>query len=160
MKMGIGFIQTNPLFPKLFFNASVTMFPSSTRAEIYAVLAALCIVPIGCAVDIFTDSQNVIYGMQQILDKNFLGFTSLRKDNNYLLWLNIFDLISEKGLTVICNKVKAHTDNVLNNEVYLLAKKGFSKNPFIYNVYFISKDKYIFNWSHVNIDSNVRQFVK
>ena len=71
------------------------------------------------------------------------------------MWLNISHIINEKNLTIICHKVKAHIDDVLNNEVNLLAKKGLSKNPFIYNIDFISKDKYIFNWSHVNIDSNV-----
>src|ERR1700722_8099414 len=98
--------------------------------------------------------------MQQILDENFLGFSSIRKDNNYLLWLNISYMICEKCLTIVCHKVKAHTNDVLNNEVNQLAKKGLFKNPFTYNIELISKDKYIFNWSYVNIDGNIRQFVK
>src|ERR1700722_12285868 len=69
-------------------------------------------------------------------------------------------MICKKDLMIVCHKVKAHTDDILNNEVDLLAKKGLIKNPFIYNIDCISKDKYIFNWSHVNIDGNVHQFVK
>ena len=63
--MGIGWIQvdTDNDIPSRTFSAQVQLFPSALRAEIYAVLSALCTAPKFCVVTIVTDNKNVEVGL-------------------------------------------------------------------------------------------------
>jgi len=59
--MGIGWIQVdtdNDILSRT-FSAQVQLFPFALRAEIYAILSALCTAPKFCVVTIVTDNKNV-----------------------------------------------------------------------------------------------------
>ena len=79
-KMGIGWIQCDSRTSTIGrFSAQVERFPSSTRAEIYSILSALCTVPFQCSVSIKTDSQATVNLFQLLLEGNSLFNTNQQR---------------------------------------------------------------------------------
>jgi len=73
-----AFIETNS---SIRYTSRISNWPSSTRAELYAILLALLICPQNSVVDIFTDSQCAIQGITEWLK----GGKKWTKFNNNLL---------------------------------------------------------------------------
>src|SRR5436190_23603111 len=88
------------IYPIRTFSAQVCQFPSALRAEIYAVLSALCTAPPQCIVKIFSDNTHVLSGINFLLANSKLS----------LLWAAIHYVITEQDLMLECEWVKAHTD--------------------------------------------------
>ena len=91
--MGIGWIQTSTYgyIPIRTFSAQVCQFPSALRAEIYAVLSALCTAPPQCIVKIFSDNTQVLSGINCLLANSKLSPAQLQSyfPQNHLLWAAI-----------------------------------------------------------------------
>ena len=122
--MGIGWFIANTEIHQQKFQASIKTFPSSTKAEIYAVLTALIICPENSRVNIYLDSQNTINNFNKIIIENSLTNKQILKIPNCWIWLTIKEIIDTLQLQVQLNKVKAHSKNELNDLADLLAKEG------------------------------------
>ncbi|POG77078.1 hypothetical protein GLOIN_2v1550909, partial [Rhizophagus irregularis DAOM 181602=DAOM 197198] len=83
-------------------------WPSSTRAEIMAVLTCLIVCPPNSLINIFTDSQCTIDTFTSLSNYKI---TPRRKQkiNNIILWQAIQQIIAEINLQVRFTKVKAHS---------------------------------------------------
>lgn len=100
--------------------------PSSTRPELYAIMAGILNCPTNAKITIFTDSQNAIENINKIFTQSFWNDRQIIK----LVNLDIYDLlykinINFKG-TLEFVKVKAHTGIKLNEEADQLAKQACS----------------------------------
>ena len=71
MKMGLSWLLADPNDPQLKFSASCKLFPSSSRAEVFAVLSALCVTSEYTTVHIHTDSQVTYDGLNIISSDSF-----------------------------------------------------------------------------------------
>ncbi|RHZ76162.1 hypothetical protein Glove_202g50 [Diversispora epigaea] len=68
--MGLGWIipeSMNPIENDIRFKCYVDHFPSSTKVELLAIITVLAIVPAGSIVNIFTNSQNTINIVEEII---------------------------------------------------------------------------------------------
>ncbi|GET66519.1 RNA-directed DNA polymerase from mobile element jockey-like [Rhizophagus irregularis DAOM 181602=DAOM 197198] len=81
-------------------------WPSSTRAEIAAIHAALTVTPLSSTVTIHTDSQSAIDGLRLCATFSYSNSRLYYKTTNFELWAIIERLISSKSLSVMAVKVK------------------------------------------------------
>jgi hypothetical protein len=56
----ISFLQTGETAPRISFSATIDLWPTASRAELFAIFAALLTAPLECSVTIFTDSKSSI----------------------------------------------------------------------------------------------------
>ena len=96
------------IYPIRTFSAQVCQFPSALRAEIYAVLSALCTAPPQCIVKIFSDNTHVLSGINFLLANSKLSPAQLQSyfPQNHLLWVAIHYVITEQDLMLECEWVK------------------------------------------------------
>src|SRR5207249_2917210 len=92
LEMGIGWTLYDPRMNELLsFNSSITLWPSSTRAEMMAVATMLYILPSYSNCHIYLDSECVSRTLIQYLSEP-LAWTNdkIVKLNNFLIWKFIF----------------------------------------------------------------------
>ena len=123
-KIGIGWFLANTDLQVEQFTASTSKYPSSTKAEIFALLTALLVCPKNSQVNIYIDSNNTINRFNKIISNDVLTYTQLLKLPNYEVWLNIKHIVENLLLRVQLHKVKAHSNDKLNDKADMLAKQG------------------------------------
>ncbi|GBB83909.1 hypothetical protein RclHR1_10570007 [Rhizophagus clarus] len=100
------------------FTTTIENWPSSLRAELFAILLSLIVSPYGCRVNINTDSQNSINIIQRIYNNPIFSIRNyFRFPNNNIVINNIVSIIKAKNLTLRFNKVKAHNNNYFNERI-------------------------------------------
>ncbi|GES84981.1 ribonuclease H-like domain-containing protein [Rhizophagus clarus] len=110
------------------FQCSTAHLPSSTKAEVLAILTAIIASPTHCHVTIHTDSKNAIDSFNKT-GRNNLSQRRIMKLNNFSLWILIHRLIKTKSLRVDMFKVKAHSGQLHNDQADRLAKDACSNLP-------------------------------
>ena len=108
------------------FSAANIEWPSSTKAEIIAILSALLVVTSNSNVVIYTDSQNAIN--QYNCYKLELSFKRKLKITGYLIWEIILYLTTKYNINLKLIKIKSHVGNWRNDYADALAKKGLSES--------------------------------
>ncbi len=98
---------------------------TNNRMELLATINALKQIQTNKQIEIYTDSKYVKLGITEWINtwiKN--NWQNSKKENvkNKDLWIELYDL--NNLLNVKWNWIKAHSGNVLNEEVDLLAKKA------------------------------------
>src|SRR5579871_6052546 len=97
-------------------------WPSSTRAELVAILLALIIAPKFGEVTLYIDSTAAIYTVEKI--KRGISHRQWLKMNNQVVCLQIHTLIKDKAFNKLeLIKVKAHSGIVGNEKADLAAKQ-------------------------------------
>jgi ribonuclease HI len=118
--MGIGWIiQHNN--QNIEFKACTHKFPSSTRAELMAMLTVLTVIPKQTQVTIFCDSKAAIQGVQNILHNNVKACRNLK---NIHILSNIQHISQTQQIQIKLTKVAAHTGIVGNETADKLAKSA------------------------------------
>ena len=141
------------------FNAKTKSWPSSTRAEIIAILITLLVVKKHSVVNIYTDSKNTISTFNSYKTK-FSNYRSYIKLDNQIVWELIFKVIEMLDLKVIMHKVKAHSNNKWNDRADEEANEGRDKDTLLLIKNSYSKHKYQMQYYGINIDTNPRSFIK
>ena len=107
------------------------------------------------------DSQNCIDNYTYLLTNNPKQ-THKRwlKMNNWLIWSTIIDTVKKKNIKLTLTKVKAHSNNLLNDKADILAKEA-SQLP---SISWTQSRKYkiqtIPKWKEIIIDIAPRNFIK
>ena len=100
---------------------------TNNQMELTAPIMALKKLPKGSKVQIFTDSKYVKYGITEWINnwkKNGWKTTDKKAVKNKELWMELDNL--SKRFDIEWNWVKAHSTDILNNEVDLLARSSAS----------------------------------
>ncbi|GBB91969.1 hypothetical protein RclHR1_19460001 [Rhizophagus clarus] len=162
--MGIRWHITQPSTPlPITFSGSCKHFPSSTKAEAYAICTALLICPSRSKVHIYTDSLCCINTFHTITKRLTTPRRQL-KIPNHNIWFIIAKIIAVNSLTVQLHKVKAHSGNQNNDKADILAKAGFTSTHSIEinrkhlpnNIQFIWDQ----HQDNIVVDQNVRHITR
>ena len=98
---------------------------TNNRMELLATINALKKIKSNNEIQIYTDSQYVKLGITEWINtwiKNKWQTSKKEEVKNKDLWIELYDL--NNSLNIKWNWIKAHSGNVLNEEVDLLAKKA------------------------------------
>src|SRR6266508_4659336 len=125
MKMGIGWTTAFADLNNLTFHAAVTNNPSSTKAELIAIITALITSPPHVTVSVYTDSQCCVDHFNRLhsspASTTHYNFAS---HPNYLQWAILLEMINTLSLTVTLTKVLGHSANHYNDIADHLANTG------------------------------------
>src|SRR6266540_4738586 len=114
--MGIGWTTAFDNVDNITFHDAISGNPSSTKAEIIAILTALITCPAHVTINIYTDSQCCVDHFDR-LKHTFSNALRYKKSlyPNYLHWDIIFELISTLSLHVSLFKIQGHSNNHFND---------------------------------------------
>ncbi|EXX58326.1 ribonuclease H-like domain-containing protein [Rhizophagus irregularis DAOM 181602=DAOM 197198] len=137
-------------------------WPSSTRAEIAAIHAALTVTPPSSTVTIYTDSQSAIDGLRLCATFSYSNSRLYYKTTNFELWTNIEHLISSKSLSVTAVKVKGHSGNFYNDYTDSLANSAHSSPSAILlsDLDHVSPYDFLLKYDDILCESNSRRLFK
>jgi ribonuclease HI/endonuclease/exonuclease/phosphatase family metal-dependent hydrolase len=156
--MGIGWIQVENEEEISKFNTQTIGWPSSTRAEILAILTILLVVQEQSTINIYTDSKNAIHDFEAYKQKS--NYRTYIKMDNQIVWELIFRLIEMLDLNVSLHKVKGHSNDTWNDRADEEANHGRNANSMIIVKNSYSKYHYQMQYFNINIDMNPRSFLK
>ncbi|EXX64690.1 ribonuclease H-like domain-containing protein [Rhizophagus irregularis DAOM 181602=DAOM 197198] len=161
--MGFAWIEVSNYsdttsIPPVAFMDALSFNPSSTKAEVYALLTTIISVPNGSKVDIYTDSLNVIDTFHKVTNK-LTSIRQLLKCNNNISWRLIDTLINKKQLLVSLHKVKAHSDDRLNDMADNFSNMARSLPPIEINPTQLPGSLMTPLWASIApLDRNIRKF--
>jgi ribonuclease HI len=120
--MGYGWILLTEK-EEILFQGKIEKFPSSTRAELMAILTVLVtLAPHTCAM-IYSDSQAAIQGIKTRVSQHSKYKQRLK---NLIILENINKVISQEKLQIIWEKIPAHAGIENNERADILAKQALS----------------------------------
>ncbi|GET55807.1 hypothetical protein GLOIN_2v1783661 [Rhizophagus irregularis DAOM 181602=DAOM 197198] len=137
-------------------------WPSSTRAEIAAIHAALTVTPPFSTVTIHTDSQSAIEGLRLCATFSYSNSRLYYKTTNFELWAIIERLISSKFLSVTAVKVKGHSGNFYNDYADSLANSAHTSSSAILlsDLDQVSPHDFLLKYDDILCESNPRRLFK
>jgi ribonuclease HI/uncharacterized protein YlaI len=132
--MGIGWIIKNNNQKTIAeFKGETSLTPSSTKAELSAILSAISTINFNKKINIITDSQNAITNIkkrhQTLLTKNTKEKKNQMKTPNTLLIDTIIELLTIKNIKWKLTKIKGHSNNPGNDKADELATIDLSTTP-------------------------------
>ncbi|CAB5373729.1 unnamed protein product [Rhizophagus irregularis] len=162
--MGTGWVIINDKNEVILeCSSSITDWPSSTRAELGAILSAILVLQTGQRANIFTDSQAAIDSINHTRINLTNGKNKIRiwcKSNNYSIISSIINLIDSKHLEIKLIKVKGHSGVKGNEEADRVAKNDTGKSTCITINDSQQKDlKYDLYWNGKRVDRHIRKFI-
>lgn len=116
--MGAGWILKNS---EISFGCGISCFPSSTRPELLAIFTAILATPANKILNIYSDSQAAINGINNAIFNQHKSNKILRQ-HNYNIIYAIQEVITAKSITLLLHKVKGHSDDLWNAAADSIAK--------------------------------------
>ena len=106
--MTFAFLQTNPSSRDVSFQGCIENWPSSTRAELAAVVSAILVSPPNCDVIINTDSNSIISHFNELSTYN-VSSCFIMKEMDNLLWTVLREVLHFNNINLTFQKVRAHS---------------------------------------------------
>ena len=156
--MGIGWIQLVNQTITHTFQAQIKYWPCSYKAELVAVLSAICTAPRNCSIHIYTDSQSVISKYE-----NLTSISQIPKFLNisyWSIWNTLLNLIKSYKLTITFHKVIAHQDNEFNNKADYLARHHDTSPYLLFESNNIYNFQFTLSTDNLPIELPIRHSVK
>ncbi|GBC11459.1 RNA-directed DNA polymerase from mobile element jockey-like [Rhizophagus irregularis DAOM 181602=DAOM 197198] len=155
---GTGFFQSIAAYAY----GIIHNWPSSTRAEIAAIHAALTVTPPSSKVTIYIDSQSAIDGLRLCASSSYSNSRLYYKTTNFEFWALIEHLISSKSLSVTAVKVKGHSGNFYNDYADSLANSAHTSSSAILlsDLDQVSPHDFILKYDDILCESNPRRLFK
>lgn len=119
--MGIGWVQVYENSIQHTFSAPIQNWPSSYKAELIAILSAICTCPRGSIIQIYTDSQSIISKYTKITTHP-PNINKIYSHNYWPIWQTLLNLIKSYSLKITLYKITAHSNNIFNDLADSLAK--------------------------------------
>src|ERR1051325_10111771 len=165
MVMGSGWLVHNPANDNRPWvscqHRSFPFWPSSTRAELSALVSFLLMCPPALKINLFTDATSIINGLHQILYLPLIFRKLQLRKHNYILWNMVATLIHTQQLDIRTFKVKAHSGNPGNTQADELAKAGsIAQSSLSCPDSSSSNLPYIPYFQDIPIDADIRHLVK
>jgi ribonuclease HI len=160
--MGFGWTLQGSNNQQYTFQGQTNNFPSSTRAEITAILTLIVIIPDNSSITIFTDSQAAL----QAINKSFHISPSqgLRKYKNWPLLDKIIETCHNRNIHLTLEKVLAHAGIPGNEKADLLAKvdplSGMQPGEKLLSLNNTNnhRSRITTKWNNIDIDIPIKNF--
>ena len=159
VRMGIGWIQVQENTPREEFSAQISNWPSSTRAELIAIVTAIYTCALNSTVTIYTDSEATIKRFHSLKNPTMTNRRKLKIPNN-IMWSILLEIIARNKLNVFLKKVKGHSHDPHNDRADSLAKEGRNKNIIGINPQSITCHRLTFKWNETIIEGSIRAHFK
>jgi exonuclease III len=155
-------IQQNHL---LDFVSSSDYNVNSIKAETWAILVTVLIVPYDSFIVIYTDSDAVFNNYHQLpKEERLLRCRQIFKlDHCGMLWANILEIMNKKNILMQIEKVKGHSGISGNERIDLLIKEGHEKSEDLglsLKKQPLECIRYSPYWNKIPIEQNIRKFIK
>ncbi|RHZ89506.1 hypothetical protein Glove_13g249 [Diversispora epigaea] len=163
--MGLGWVipATNDIIHNIEFRCTMEQFPSSTKAEIMAMLTAIAVAPTNCNIEIFSDSQGAINIINNIITTSKEAKIKTN-DNNMILTYAAQQIIQDLGVQISLFKVKAHSGVKFNEIADRLAQVSITspfQDPRIsINSSALNQIKTIPMWNGLVLDYSIKTVIK
>jgi ribonuclease HI/endonuclease/exonuclease/phosphatase family metal-dependent hydrolase len=157
--MGIGWIQIYNNSPIQNYSAQILNWPSSYKAELIAILSAICTCPRNSNIDIYTDSQSVTSKYSK-LTSSTLPSNKTYSYNYWPIWHTILNLIKSYSYKLTFHKVTAHSDNIFNNLANNLAQQHQNSFTLLFNHNNIYNPSFSLQYETYNIEQPFRRTIK
>ncbi|GBB83920.1 hypothetical protein RclHR1_10590002 [Rhizophagus clarus] len=143
-------------------HGTIRHWPSSTRAEVAAIFAALSVSPVDSTISIYTDLQAAVDGLRLCASSSYTNSRLYYKTTNFELWASIECSIRAKRLTVFPVKVKGHAGNYWNEFANSLANSAHHSDDaiFLSMAIFTSSHNVCLVYDDVVCESNPRHLFK
>jgi ribonuclease HI len=171
--MGLGWVIYNQEGKTLAeFKGKTDTTPSSTKAELTAILVATLTIPHNKKVEIITDSANAINILNKALRTTGNESTAhqknankklLNKAHNRILATTIIEILRKKNIQYRLTKVKSHTGNRGNDRADSLARISLAKedrDDITFNLKNSTSNKVLIRWNQKELDVPVSTLVK
>src|ERR1044071_6468121 len=160
--MTFAFLQTNPRSREVSFQGCIENWPSSTRAELAAVVSAVLVSPPNCAVIINTDSNSIISHFNEISTNFHVSPRYIMKETDNLLWTILREVLQINNITLTFQKVRAHSGDLYNEKVDKLSKAAHNNQDI--NILMVNASQFdtmnvLPKWKKFNIETNFRKFI-
>jgi ribonuclease HI len=137
---------------------------SALRAELFAILSTLIVLPNNSTVNIYTDSEIIVNNFNIYKNYGFLltARQKLKIRSQNQLWMIIMEIIVSLSLIINIHKVDAHSSNVFNNIIDKEVKAAHDNVQHMgINLKGQSIDNFIWYpmWKNINIEQNLRKFL-
>ena len=156
--MDLGWINAHN--QSLIFQASATIWPSSTKAETLACLTTIFTARPISKVELYTDSQVTIQGFHHSLCPKYSTIRKWKKSLNYPIWLAFNHIIQILHLDLHWTKVKAHNDDHLNTIADCLAKEAINSPIVSIDYTTISTLHLMLQYNHFTIKESSHHTIK
>ncbi|GBC01126.1 hypothetical protein RclHR1_04080004 [Rhizophagus clarus] len=167
VSMGWSWVQVIPDAGYLnsvatYTHGTIRNWPSSTRAEIAAIYAALSVTLEDSVISIYTDSQAAIDGLRSCASSTYTNSHFYYKTTNFELWAAIECCIQAKRLSVLSVKINGHDGNYWNEFANSLANSAYqSDDAFLLSEAIISSSHTVrLVYDTVTCESNPRRLFK
>jgi ribonuclease HI len=157
--MGIGWTQIYNNSPIQNYSAQILNWPSSYKAELIAILSAICTCPRNSNIDIYTDSQSVITKYSKLISST-LPSNKAYSYNYWPIWHTILNLIKSYSYKLTLHKVTAHSDNIFNNLANDLAQQHQNSFILLFNHNNIYNSSFSLQYETHNIEQPFRRTIK
>ena len=159
--MGIGWIIKTENQDITFQARTNQSFPSSTRAELLAILSALITIPPNTTVELYSNSQAAINSIQTQMLPNR---NKQQKQLKYQITLdNIKQIITSLNIQLNLHKIKAHTGNMDNETADKLVKQAIDTLQLyqsIDNNITSESPKIISTWNKISLENPISTVIK
>jgi ribonuclease HI len=160
-RMEVTWLQTKGPNQDNSFTTGITDWSSAYRTELAAIILAVLTVPQTSKVEIVTDSASCISIYNRLIKPD--ARRTIRwwiKEKNWSLWMRLIEIIRKKKLQVHLTKVKAHSGDLFNDRVDILAKEGRSFPEVIWKDPRRPLWTVLPVWNQLTIDISLREFAK
>ncbi|GBC33261.1 ribonuclease H-like domain-containing protein [Rhizophagus irregularis DAOM 181602=DAOM 197198] len=139
------------------YNTISSIFPSTLRSEVFALLHGLDSLPRNSRITVATDCAHLISLWSSYMDTPFVP--KMLKESNHLLWSSVRSIILQKNLVVTLTKIPAHANDPLNNHVDTLAKAAHTDSYLSSRLLSELLAPCILQFNSLPVDMNIRKFI-
>ncbi|PKB97417.1 hypothetical protein RhiirA5_433197 [Rhizophagus irregularis] len=139
------------------YNTISSIFPSTLRSEVFALLHGLDSLPRNSKITVATDYAHLISLWSSYVDTPFVP--KMLKESNYLLWSSVRSIILQKNLVVTLTKIPAYANDPLNNHVDALAKAAHTDSYLSSRSLSELLAPCILQFNSLPVDMNIRKFI-
>ena len=160
-RMGAAWIMVQDQQITHSFQTGVQDWPSALRAELVAIITIVLALPANQKITVHTDCKGIITKFQSLSRENpRMTHKRWLKQDNWLLWTRLIELVKTKEILITYIKAKAHSEDPFNNIADQQAKTARKERCIQWQPLELSRLPTTPKWQQCPIETPIRHFLK